>query len=659
VKFTFIIFVLLLISEYTYSQLPTIDPSFRDILIYGKNDYFQKMIYKTNQKTTNQEEFDISYYFLDLIPDPETSVLSGTVEIVAKVTGIDLDHIELDFWSGMNILDIHMTYNPGEMLYYTHMGDILYISLDKVYMPDEEIRVSIKYIGQPQNSPYNSFDFGIKDNKPMIWTLSQPFGARAWWPCKDVTSDKADSVDIKVTVPNDLIVASNGILREKVTSGEKTTYWWHEKYPIIPYLISLAIHPYIVSYDDYLYNENSDTMKIHFYMFPENADLFSEMNAKTKDIIRYFSELFGQYPFVDEKYAHADFLGKGAMEHQTCSSFSFWNEWVIVHELAHQWWGDFITCDNFHHIWLNEGFATYSEALWYEHLHGYGTASHYQMTTNLYLGAGTVYVEDPQNEDIFNPGLSYNKSSWILHMLRHIVGDESFFNILKTYSASQLHKFGTANTEDFQRICEQVSGINLDKFFHQWIYEEYYPRYSVRWKWIQNGGMYQIQLDIKQVQENHYFWMPIDISISTIEGEFSFVVWDSLSMQTFTLEVPSEPLSLEIDKNNWILKQVESDISQRTEIADIHPLKKYALYNNYPNPFNPITAIGYQLSAVSKVDLSIYNLLGQRVETLVSEKQNAGQYRVEWDGSHFPSGIYYYQIKAGHFEDIKKMILLK
>ncbi len=658
-KFTFIIFLLLLISEYTYSQLPTIDPSFRDILISGKNDYFQKVIYEVNQITTNQEEFDISYYFLDLIPDPETSVLRGTVEVVAKVIGTDLDHIELDFWSGMNILDIHMTYNPGEILYYTHMGDILYISLDKVYVPGEEIKVSIEYIGQPQNSPYNSFDFGVKDSKPMIWTLSQPFGARAWWPCKDVTSDKADSVDIKVTVPNDLIVASNGILREKVINGEKTTYWWHEKYPIVPYLISLAIHPYIISYDDYLYNENSDTMKIHFYMFSENADLFSEMNAKTKDMIRYFSELFGQYPFIDEKYAHADFLGRGAMEHQTCSSFSFWNEWVIVHELAHQWWGNFITCENFHHIWLNEGFATYSEALWYEHLHGYGTASHYQMTTNLYLGAGTVYVEDPQNEDIFNPGLTYNKSSWILHMLRHIVGDESFFNILKAYYASQSHIFGAANTEDFQRICEQVSGINLEKFFHQWIYEEYYPRYSVRWKWIKNGGMFQIQIDVKQVQENHYFWMPIDISISTTDGEFNFVVWDSLSIQSFTLEVPSEPLSLEIDKNNWILKQVESDISQRTEIADIHSLKKYALYNNYPNPFNPTTTISYRLSAVSKVDLRIYNILGQRVETLVSEIQNAGQYKVEWDGSQFPGGIYYYQIKAGNFEDVKKMILLK
>jgi len=848
------------------------------------------------QITANQEEYDITYYSLDLKPNPVTLILSGGVEVVGEVIGANLDHIELNFWTGMNIIDIHMTANPGSQLYYTHNEEILSISLDREYSQGEQFKVYIGYNGQPQNSPYSSFDFGTNNAEPMIWTLSQPYGARAWWPCKDVPSDKADSVDIRVTVPNDLIVVSNGLLREKTTQGSETMYWWHEKYPIVTYLVSLAIHPYTVYYDDYLYNDNTDTMKIHFYMFPENYEGIFSLNAQTKDMISLFADLFGEYPFIEEKYGHADFLGGGAMEHQTCSSFGFWNQWVIVHELAHQWWGDLITCNSFHHIWLNEGFATYSEALWYEYLNGPGTASYYQMTANLYLGPGTVYVEDPQNEYIFDGGLSYSKGSWVLHMLRHVVGDKTFFEILHTYYTSEFHKYGTATTKEFRAICEQVSGINLENFFHQWIYEEYYPQYTVNWNWIQNGPNYDIQLEIRQEQENHLFWMPIDVTITTTAGEFTFVVLDSLESQNFQISVSSEPLSLEIDKNDWILKGVQEEVIDPTfnkgillvngvdfdvydtsirdayesrafwgdfpisfwdcfnppgegypstlpdplgqgripadvigeystviwignnfqgdisawyqtsifpylktggnillmtrrgqdfidedmrgylgitwaenttntigncisdysgllsvGFSDIQSLnavfdtkfadeesillfkettsfseeralgiwkkpatggkyrldggqfvfisgrpyrytsselrsnsefilenffhesktvgiddmgevavpKIYALHQNHPNPFNPKTIINYELPTTNYVELDIFNLLGQEVAMLVSKKQPAGTYIVEWDALELPSGLYYYRIKAGNFQNVKKMILLK
>jgi hypothetical protein len=216
-----------------------------------------------------------------------------------------------------------------------------------------------------------------------------------------------------------------------------------------------------------------------------------------------------------------------------------------------------ITCDNFHHIWLNEGFASYSEAFWYEHLYPGYMASEYQMDYQLYLGPGTIYVEDPENENIFDSGLSYHKGSWVLHMLRHITGDDIFLNIMRTFYASPAHQYRSATTEDFQAICEDVSGMNLDKFFHQWIYEEFYPNYSFSWSWTQNGPDYNIQLNIEQLQNNHIFWMPIDITVRTVLGETTFVVWDSMKVQSFQLTVNSEPLELELDKYNWILKIVE------------------------------------------------------------------------------------------------------
>ena len=251
------------------------------------------------------------------------------------------------------------------------------------------------------------------------------------------------------------------------------------------------------------------------------------------------------------------------MEHQTCTSYGSWSEVLYAHEIAHQWWGDMITCDSFHHIWLNEGFASYSEALWFEYAYPPFSASEYQMVYQLYLGPGTVYVEDPENENIFDSGLSYVKGSWVLHMLRHIVGDECFFDILKVYYASS-HKYGTATTEEFQLICEQVSGMNLDKFFHQWIYEENFPQYSYSWNWIQNGSDYDLQLEIQQEQTNHIFWMPIDVTVTTLEDETTFVVWDSLATQSFLLSVSSEPLTVELDKDDWVLKRIREDFTNPT-----------------------------------------------------------------------------------------------
>jgi hypothetical protein len=393
----------------------------------------------------------------------------------------------------------------------------------------------------------------------MIGTLSEPFGARVWWPCKDVNSDKADSVDIRVTIPNDLIVASNGTLREKNIEGNLTTYWWHEQYPIATYLVSVAIYPYRVYYDDYLYNDDADTMKIHFYVFPDNYERYHEINAQVKDMISFFSQIYGEYPFIEEKYGHADYLTGGAMEHQTCSSFAFWGEFVYAHELAHQWWGDLVTCDSFHHIWLNEGFATYSEALWFEHAYPEAiTASEYMMTYRLYQGAGTVYLEDPMTEPIFHGGLTYNKAAWVMHMLRYVVGNDVFFEILKTYGSSPEHRYGTATTDEFQAICEQVSGLDLEKFFQQWIYEEYYPHYAYGWnlKPVENG--YHVNLGIEQIQENTVlFRMPIDVRITTSSYDTVFVVWDSLQSQTFEFFVDEEPVNVEIDPNNWILKKSE------------------------------------------------------------------------------------------------------
>ena len=544
------------------AQVPVLDPGFKKRMIEQKAKHYRQMMFCEQQKTANQGDYDVIYYSLNLSPDPTNSVLTGTVEIVGNVIGPDLDHVELNFWGGMTITDVHLTDDPGNHLQYDHNNEILTVFLNKTYFQSELFRLVISYYGRPQDSPYYSFHFDSYDGEPMIWTLSSVFGARAWWPCKDMPSDKPDSVDIRVTVPNSLIVASNGALQQTTRENNHTTYYWHEGYPIATYLVFLAIYPYEVHYDDYLYNNGTNTMKIHFYSFPDNYDQYLEINAKVKDMIAFYADLFGEYPFVNEKYGQADFLWSGGMEHQTCTSYGSWNEALFAHEIAHQWWGDMITCDSFHHIWLNEGFAEYSEAMWFEHAYAPYTASEYLMSYQLYLGDGTIFVEHPEYEDIFDLGLSYHKASWVLHMLRHILGDDVFFNILRTYYASPKHQYGTATTEDFQAICEHESGIDLDRFFHQWIYEEGFPYYAYSWDWVQNSTQYDIQLEIQQLQENYIFQMPIDVTVTTTRGDVTFIVFDSLGAQSFHFTVMSEPLDLTLDKDNWILKKIYEPFSK-------------------------------------------------------------------------------------------------
>jgi Trp operon repressor len=575
-----LIYLLLLSFGITYAQFPTIDPTFRSHMIKQKAIHYNQMIQNELQKTANQEDYDVTYYSLDLTPDPATSLLESIVEIVGEVISPTLDRVELNFWDGMSITDIHRSSAPGIQLQYSRNNDILTVHLDRVYRQGEQFRIAVVYNGRPGDSEYRSFNFDTFNNEPMIWTMSSVFRARGWWPCKDVPSDKPDSMDIRVTVPGNLIVASNGSLRQKTTTGNQTTYWWHEKYPIATYLVSVSIHPYEMHYDDYIYDNGSRTMEIQFYSFPGNYEANIRINNLVGDMLSCYSELFGEYPFVDEKYAQVDFLWGGGMEHQTCTSYGSWNEGLFAHEIAHQWWGDMITCDSFHHIWLNEGFASYSEALWFEYAYPPFTASEYQMMYQLYLGPGTVFVEDPQTENIFDSGLSYVKGSWILHMLRHVVGDVDFFNILKAYNNSPEHKYGTATTEGFQDVCEQISGIDLDKFFYQWIYEEYFPEYSYSWNWVQNESGYNINLEIRQEQTNHIFWMPIDVTITTSGGETTFVVWDSLAMQSFNFPVSSEPTNLELDKNNWVLKQIPEDFVNPTFDRGIL-LVNGVLFDNY------------------------------------------------------------------------------
>jgi aminopeptidase N len=524
----------------------------------AKARFFARMALLASNPTPNQDYYDAAYYKLDIDIDPASQTVSGTVRIVAQVVSGPLATADIDLYDNMTVSAVTC---GGVSATYSHGGDILTVDLDRSYGTGETFTIDVTYSGTPDVSA-GAFEFDIHNGDPAIWSLSEPFGARTWWPCKDYSHDKADSVDIWVTVPEDLIVASNGNLRETVDNGTTLTYKWHEGYPIATYLVSVAIHPYTI-FSNYYHYSPTDSMECRYFVFPDHYASVQTTYAMVPDMIALYASLYGEYPFLQEKYGHAEFTWGGGMEHQTITSLGGYGEYLIVHELAHMWWGDMITCYDFHHIWLNEGFAVYSEALWAEHEYGWAEYKN-QMEYAKYYGAGTVYVPDLSDWNrIFDGDLTYNKASWILHMLRGVVGDSTFFDILRTYYGSQ-YQYGACTTEQFRDLCESVSGRDLHAFFQQWVYEEGFPFYHYGWTYEPGAGGYEISLDIEQLQTNHVFTMPIQVTVTTPAGDTTLVVEDSLAAQSFTLVVDGEPTAVELDKDEWILRMISEEIAGAT-----------------------------------------------------------------------------------------------
>ncbi|HMA76070.1 MAG TPA: M1 family aminopeptidase [Candidatus Krumholzibacteriaceae bacterium] len=601
-------------------------------------------------QTQNQSDYDVVYYDIDIEIDPAAQTVSGTVTLTAKVISVSLYKVEIDLLDNMNVTRVRKALGD---LDYTHSNDLITVTLDRSYHSGEYFTVEIEYSGTPSEAT-GAFNFDKRGGEDMIWSLSEPFGARSWWPCKDVPNDKADSVDIRVTVPSNLIVASNGTLEGITDEGSTDTYSWHEKYPIATYLVSVAIHPY-TTFSHWYHHSPGDSMEVQYYVFPDHYSYIQDSYSQTVPAIELFSELFGEYPFIDEKYGHAEFMWGGGMEHQTITSLGGVSVYLIVHELAHQWWGDMITCDDFHHIWMNEGFAVYSEALWAEDKYGKEGYDNEMLITE-YFGEGTIYV--PEADDwnrIFDVDLTYHKASWVLHMLRHVVGDSVFFDILRGYYSDARYQYGTVTTEQFRDICEDISGMQLDDFFHQWIYEEYYPNYIYQWTSTEKSGYWDIDLTIEQTQTNHIFNMPIDVAIETAYGDTTLiVVRDSLAVQKFSLSVDDEPVCLTLDPENWILCDIDHSTSS-----------EFQLLQNYPNSFNEKTRIPFNIAVENSfVTLRVYDVGGKLISTLASRRYSRGPHWVTWDGKNdrgqaVSSGVYFYRITAGSNTEAGKMLFIK
>lgn len=548
--------------------------------------------------TANQAAYDVRGYALDLTFAPTTSTVSGTVRVQADVVAGPLGTLDLDLLANMTVDGVTA---GGVPVGWTRTADVVSVLLDRSYATGETMDVRITYHGTPVAG---SFGFRTANGRPLVWSLSEPYGARSWWPCKDLPEDKADSVFIRFTLPTGMVTASNGRRVSAVDDGVTSVAVWRESYPITTYLVSIASYPYTTTLDWFRHSP-TDSMRLEFYNFPESVPTVAAVQAKVRTMLGAFTERFGPYPFLTEKYGHAEFVFGGGMEHQTCSSMGSFSEFVVAHELAHQWWGDWVTCRDFHEIWLNEGFATYSEALWAESVGG-PTAYRADLAANKHYGPGSVWVPDDRNVSrIFDSNLSYDKGSWVLHMLRGVLGDSTFFRALRTYGNA--HAYGTAATADLRAVCEAESGLDLAAFFQQWVYGEYHPIYRASWSSAPAPGGHAVTLTLEQRQGWQLFRMPVRIRVHTEAGPRDLVVQDSLASQVFTLLVDARPTDLEVDPDEWILRQIERTVED--------------------------PAFDRSVLVVNGVDWATY---GTEIVAAYNERALQGDYTVDfWD--HFPA----------------------
>jgi hypothetical protein len=363
---------------------------------------------------------------------------------------------------------------------------------------------------------------------------------------------------------------------------------------------------------------------------------------------------------VKEKYGHSQFGWGGGMEHQTMTSIVSFQEGLVAHELAHQWFGDMITMRSWPHIWLNEGFATYSVALYNERKSG---ASGYWSVMNNEItrakrAVGSVYVRDTLNIGrLFSGDLVYGKGAVVLHMLRHVMGDSLFFRALRDYATDHRFVFGAASTEDFRATCESVlGGKSLDYFFSQWIYGEGYPAYRYEWGSASIGSAYRVRVSLSQTTAGSnpaFFAMPVDLLFRMDGMDSTVTVLNDRQGQVFTFTMPRLPSTVQVDPNNWILKESSGTVVSIDRIVDVP--RSFRLRQNYPNPFNPSTTIAFELPEPTSLRLEIFDQLGRSVRVLLDNQRfDAGLHTLPFTavtdaGDPLPSGVYYARMIAAGF----------
>lgn len=598
------------------------------------------------------QDYDLKYYHLDLEADNTSTFITGSTEIgaVSNVASLGSFVVEL-----INDLTVDSVLTGSTLLSFSHSNDIVIVNMGSAVPAGEFFRVKIFYHGTvPQEGFFSGMtsDIDIDWGNSVTWTLSEPFNAKDWFPCKQDLQDKADSVMIDITVPDSLMAGSNGkLINTMPVEGGKTRYEWRSYYPTDYYLISITVADY-QDYSIYAHPAGlDDSILIQNFIYNNSAYLEQnrELIDETATMIELFSDLYSMYPFANEKYGHCVAPMGGAMEHQTMTTIDNFSFYLVAHELGHQWFGDNVTCATWQDIWINEGFASYTEYLAYQNLLSQAYAGVWMDSAHdwaMGLPDGSVYIPFDEVSDvsrIFSNALSYKKGAAIIHMIRfELENDSLFFTTLREFQKEFTDSVATG--DDFRGVLENISGRDFSWFFDQWYYGSGFPRFGIEWS--RDGDTVSIRSAITTSSVNTpSFKTSVEFRLNYLGGDTTIRVFQDQSIQIFNMYVPYDITSLEVDPDNWILNQVSS-------ISYISEYKEFEERNIrvFPNPFSTSLNVIFPDRSGLK-EISLLDLSGKEFIKIITE-----QNELIIDGSHLPPGLYFLRIREDDKSYVKKIV---
>ena len=554
------------------------------LLLKEKKAFTKKMALGNNNPNTNN--YDLRYQRLDLTINPAVNNISGSVTSHFVPTQ-NLSSLYFDFTNQMPVSSV--TYHGNTVSFSQLPTKELRIDFAQNIPAGQLDSLTVNYGGSPDLSE-DAVLFGNVGGSAVMSTLNEPYGAQDWFPTKQSLNDKVEKFDFKIITPATYSVASNGVLKSETIlgNGQKLTHW-QTNYPMAAYLAALSIGNFVKI------NDTVGTPAFPFvnYLYPATANdptLMSRINW-TKLAIPLFEQKFGPYPFRNEKYGHMEYnYGGVCMEHQTMSSMSSWNRGTIAHELAHQWFGDKVTCGTWNDIWLNEGFAVFGEHLVYENLlMNAADFQNYLMAQKNYItsvAGGSTYVPDAEisnSHRIFDGLLTYAKGGYVVRMMKWILTDEVFFPAIQAYHSSAGTAYGYATTATLKNSLLQITGRDFTGFFADWIYGQGYPSYQIRWTQLPGT----LRLKVNQTQSHpsvSYFDLPLPIKVVGTAGEIAYFRPEN----TFNGEVIDLPVNFAVAQvlfnyENQIVER-SSTVTQDASLAVQDSSTNSATVQLYPNP---------------------------------------------------------------------------
>ena len=600
--------------------------------------------------------FDVLHYDLFLVPDEANEFIQGTCTIRCRVTEAGLESIGLHL-EGLSVEAVEVGTEPAD---WTHEGDSLVVVLPNALGVGDTTSVRVVYGG----TPTSGFHFSRRYGRPAHYTYNAPYEARHWFPCWDLPGDKA-TARMRVVAPTPVKVYGNGRLETSTPGTDGTHVWvWTEDHPIATYLMSLAMHPYATLRDTA--DVSGFSVPIHHEVFPEDSTDAVYDFENVPEMLRYFAE-YTDTPYPFDKYGLAEVPGLGgAMENQSAVSIgsslitgrrSY--EDIVAHETAHMWFGDLVTPEDFRDVWLNEGFATYWDGMFTGQF--YGPEAFADRIEEFRAAERSFWNDTP----IFDPPLpriyssiEYEKAALVLHMLRFVMGDDSFRDAVRSHVREAT--YGHATTETFRGHCETSHGSDLGWFFDQWIYGAGKP--DIRYSWRHSSpDTVEVVLD----QVGIFFRTPMPLRLIGESDSLDVGAEQRDPLQSFKFFVPFSITRVTADPNHWILAEINHDpVGFDAPRPPDSPNQSAQFAPPIPNPFNPHVTLRFTLESKGLYSLTIHDTAGRKVKQLGNGFLDAGTHLFSWDGTNdtgrtVASGTYFTRLEFGGNVHTQHLVLIR